>query len=158
MNEVKKPEIDIEKLGVNPFLSNLVIPVSAVTMAGQWKRDKDGIMLPVEVDLDRDDMCRVYVGSGRRKQMAGLSARAKDLLLWVIYETETGCDYLWVNYRRYMKENGVKSYNTYITAVRELVGHSFIQLTIVQHVYWINPHLFFNGSRINKFPDKVVRK
>lgn len=158
MNKTKKPEIDREKLGNNIFLTNLKIPVNKLTLHGQYKADKDGDILPVEIELERDMSVRVYIDSARRKQMVALSARGKDLLLWLVYELEGGKDYIWINKDRYMNECGVKSYNTYKEAVNELVRNSFIQATTVSRVYWINPHLFFNGSRINAFPDNVVRK
>lgn len=158
MNDTVKPTIEQDKLGINPFLSNLKIPVHAVKMAGQYKKDKDGILLPLEVDLESDSSCRVYVDASRRRQMITLSARSKDLLLWVIYETDAGKEWIWVNYKRYMSECNVSSYNTYKKAIRDLVGKNFIQMTIVQHVYWINPHLFFNGSRVNRFPENVIKK
>lgn len=158
MNKVKKPLIDREKLGDNIFLSNLKIPVNKLVMAGQYRSDKDGDILPVEIELERDVSVRLYVDSDRRKQMIKLSARAKDLLMWLLYELDTGKDYIWINKDRYMKECGVKAYNTYKDAINELILGHFIQPTTVGRVYWINPHLFFNGSRLNAFPQNIVRK
>lgn len=152
------PKIDVEKLGVNPFLVKLKVPVNKIVLSGQYKADKDGDLLPVEIELEREIVCKVYIDAARRGNMANLSARAKDLLLWVFYETEAGKEFIWINKTRYMTECRVKAYNTYKEAVRELVKWEFIQPTIYLHTYWINPNLFFNGSRVNKFPNNVVRK
>jgi hypothetical protein len=158
MKKTKKPNIEEEKLGMNPFLLNLKIPVNKIVLEGQYKVDKEGLILPLELELERDSSCRVYVDSVRRKQMVGLSPRGKDLLLWLIYEAENGRDWLWLNYRRYMDECNIKTYNTYKTAVNDVIINGFIQATVIQHVYWINPHFFFNGARATRFPKNVVRK
>ena len=154
----QKPIIEEDKLGKNPFLVNLRIPVNKMVLSGQYKADKEGLLLPVEIELEKEVTCKIYLDAVRRKQMVAMSPRAKDLLLWVLYETETGKDWIWINKTRYMAECGVKSYNTYKDAVRELVSNGFIQPTILLHVYWINPHLFFNGSRINSFPRNLDKK
>jgi hypothetical protein len=158
MKKGKKPVINPEKLGNNLFILNLRVPVNKVKIAGHYKPDSDGDLLPVEVEYEKDPLCKVFVDSARRKMMVCLSPRAKELLMWLIYETESGQDWIWINRSRYMEECGIKAYNTYRDAVRELHGKSFIQPTTVGGVYFINPHFFFNGSRIAKFPDKVVRK
>lgn len=158
MKKNKKPVIDESKLGNNLFLINLKIPVNKVVLSGQYKPDKDGDLLPVEVELEKDAICKVYVDANRRKMMVLLSARAKDLLLWLIYEVESGKDWLWINKDRYMAESNVKAYNTYKDARNELINNSFLQSTTIQNVYFINPHFFFNGSRVNNFPKNVVRK
>lgn len=158
MKKGRKPKFEESELGRNSFLLNLKIPVNKVKMHGQWEKDKDGIVLPLEVEVENEGSCRVYSGGGRRLEMVKLSARAKELYLWLIYEAEPTKDYLWINRVRYMEECRVKAYNTYRDAVRELHVKEFICPTAVTGVYWINPHYFFNGSRVNKFPDKIVKK
>lgn len=153
-----KPEITEEKLGDNPFLDTLKIPVARITMHGQYKSDADGLLLPVEVDMEKDSYCRVYTDSKRRLAMAGLTPRANDLLLWIIFEVENSSEVIWINKVRYMKERRIKAYNTYKDALTELLKSKFLLPSVIQNVYWINPHFFFNGSRINRFPKNVVRK
>lgn len=155
---VRKNAITKERLGKNPFLRKLEIKVNTVPKYGQYEKDKDGEYYTVQLELESDSYCRVYTDSERRLEMSVLSARAKDLLLWMIYETEAGCEWIWVNNKRYMRESSVKAYNTYKNALRELLMADFIQATVIQNAYWINPHYFFNGSRANAFPDKIVRK
>lgn len=162
--EIAVKEIDSDKLGLNPFIESLVIPVNKLLMTGQYKATKevaaDGkvIMLPVEVDIEADTHCKVYNDARRRKMMVLLSKPGKELFLWLIYEMESGKDYVWINKKRYMRENGIKAYNTYMAAIKDLMASGFIAKTIAGDVYWVNPSLFFHGSRKGKFPNNVVRK
>lgn len=150
--------IEEDRLGINPFLINLKVRVNKIEIPHQFKTDKEGLVLPVEIELEKEVICKIYLDAVRRRQMVRLTPRAKDLLMWVFYETETGKDYIWINKKRYMLECRVRAYNTYKDAVRELVSCGFMQPTILLHVYWINPNLFFNGSRIKSFPDNVVKR
>lgn len=158
MTKDNKPQVDEDKLGRNPFATNLKIVIRKVAMPGQFKADDEGVYLPVEAEMEVDPICKLYVTTALRREVNNLSPRAIDLLVWVCYSMEAGADWLRLNHKRYMVERRVKSYNTYKDAVRELVGNNFLQPTIYQGVYWINPIFFFNGSRINKYPKNVVRK
>lgn len=158
MKKAKKPEITAERLGTNTFLKSLVVKTHKVAMAGQFKKDKDGYVLPVEVPFESDESCRIFIDSDKRLKIAALTSRAKDLFMWLVYETEPGCQYVWINKPRYMSENGIKAYNTYKDAIRELHIKDFVAPTAIPSVYWINPALFFNGSRIKAFPENVVMK
>lgn len=158
MRANQKPVITKELLGKNLFLENLQIHVNKIVLQGKYISDGDGHILLAEQDFEKDTYSRVYNDSERRLKMMALSSRAKELLMFVIYETEIGLDHIWINRVRYMKENKVKAYNTYIEALKELIRQGYLAATAIHSVYWINPRLFFNGSRINAFPDKVVRK
>lgn len=57
-----------------------------------------------------------------------------------------------------MDENDVSSVNTYKGAVRELLLGGYLYLSVIKDVYWINPHYFFHGNRVNIFPQNIVRK
>lgn len=158
MNKEKKPEITEELMGLNPFVPNLRIPVNRVTFEKQFAKDKDGVWLPVQRDLEVDESCRVYLDKERRLNMISLSARAKDLLLWIIYESKNSSEWIWINKHRYMKEGGVSSINTYKSALKELIRTGYLLGSVIKDVYWINPKYFFNGNRVNKFTDNIVRK
>jgi hypothetical protein len=158
MTKEKKPEITDEKMGLNPFLPKLSIPVNKVTFKKQYARDKDGEWMPVEKELETESSCKVYLDKERRVSMTKLSARGKDLLLWIIYESENSSEWLWINKRRYMKEGNVTSINTYKSALVELIKAGYLLSSVIKDVYWINPRYFFNGNRVNKFPKNIVRK
>lgn len=162
--EVAVKNIDAERLGKNPFIESLSIPVNKVTMKGQFRATKeiavDGrpIVVPVEVEIESESYCKVFNDAKRRKVMVNISKPGKELFLWLIYELESGKDYVWLNKTRYLRENGIKSLNTYRAAVRDLILNGFMVQTVATDVYWINPALFFTGSRLRNFPQNVVRK
>lgn len=158
MNENRKPSISNTLMGVNPFSNNLKIEVNRVTFEKQFSRDKDGVWLPVEKELEIDKSCRIYINREKRLLVLCLSARAKDLLMWIIYETEVSCEWIWINKKRYMAEVGVSSVNTYKGALVELIKSGYILSSVVKDTFWINPALFFNGSRVAAFPNNVKVK
>ena len=159
MEEKKKrefrPKFNEELLGDNPFALKLQIQVNIKEFHDQYKKDKDGDWIPVFSELEADKACKVYVDSERRLRVNKLSPRSKELLMWLFYEVKSGQDYLWLNRVRYMDENNISSPNTYRTALNELITGGFITRTVVNAVYWINPSIFFNGSRIRKFPNSI---
>jgi hypothetical protein len=159
MNPDKKPTITPEIIGKNPFLGKLEIHVNRVVSKNKFKHDKkEDIWLPADDNWEAVSFTRVYADSDRRLQMVELTPRGKDLLLWLIYEAETNLDYLWINKRRYMKECSITSLNTYKSALNDLIKNGYILATVVANTYWLNPHHFFNGNRIKKFPDNVVER
>lgn len=159
MNKYKKPVIDEGKLGKNPFLALLKIRVFKNKTGDKYHHDdKENIWSNAEVEFEAENYCKVFCDAAKRLNMVELSPRAKDLLLWLIYEAENGKDYLWLNKVRYMEECRVGSINTYRSALNELIGVAFIIRTNHTDVFWINPSLFYNGNRIKKFPDNVELK
>ena len=150
-----KPLFNEDLLGENPFVRSLVVQVSQIEYKSQFKKDKDGDLLPVIGELEYEKICKVIVSPERRLKTNKLSPRAKELLLWLLYEADTNKDYLWINRVRYMNENNISSLTTYRSAVNELITNCFIVRSVVNAVYWINPDLFFNGNRINKFKDNI---
>lgn len=153
-----KPKFNEELLGDNPFSLQLQIPVNIKEFHNQYKKDKDGDLVPVFSELEADKACKVYIDSERRLRTNKLSPRAKELLMWLFYEVKAGQDYLWLNRVRYMSENNISSPNTYRSALNELITNGFITRTVVNAVYWINPSIFFNGSRIAKYPMRIIHK
>lgn len=159
MNGYKKSPVDEKKLGINPFLALLKIRVYKNKSDDKFKYDtKEDIWGRADVEFETESYCKVFSDAGKRLNMVGLSPRAKDLLLWLIYEAENGKDYLWLNKKRYMEECNIGSINTYRSALNELIGVAFIIRTNHTDYFWINPGLFFNGNRIRKFPDNLVVK
>jgi len=158
MKKIKKPEITEELMGENPFLNKLKIEVNKVTFNKQFAQDKDGVWLPVEKDLESDKSCKVYLSKEKRLKMVALSARAKDLLLWLIYETEGSCEWVWINKHRYMAESKVASINTYKSALVELIRGGYLLASVIKDTYWINPERFFAGNRVVTFQNNLIRK
>lgn len=154
MSKYTKPEIDETKLGINPFLNSLVIPVNKVKTEDRYRHDGEE-WYKGDFEYDASPFCRVFTDAARRLVMVGLTPRGKDLLLWLVYELKKGKDWVWINKERYMEEGKVASMNTYRAAINELITKGFMVKTVTADTYWINPHYFFNGNRIKAFPDNV---
>lgn len=159
MSKYIKPEVNELELGLNPFLTSLVVPVNRVVgkNGDAFKQDGDN-WYKGDFEFDADVYCKVFSDSKRRLKMVLLTPRGKDLLLWLIYEADKGKDWLWLNKDRYMEENNISSMNTYRGAVNDLIKNGYMTKTIVTDVYWLNPMFFFNGNRIKAFPDNVKVK
>ena len=164
MNKYKdKPEINEEDLGKNPFLNSLHVDVNSIKSDSKYQvynkaMGEDAIFELANFEFEATPYCKVYADSSRRLDMVALSPRSKDLLMWVMYEAKKNKDWLWVNKKRYMEESKVGSINTYKAALNELIKCGFITKTVIMDTFWLNPHYFFNGNRITKFPDNVKRK
>lgn len=131
MNKYIKPKIDEKKLGNNPLIaSDFVVVINKVTN-GSMKPDKETeIMLPVEYEMEKENITKLYTKPENRLIISALSPGAKSLFIWLAYEVDCGKDYLWVNYRRYMEENYISSVNTYKSAIAELCRYSMMYPTL----------------------------
>ena len=157
MERELKPDIQEEKLGGNPFIRNLKIGVNKLRSGDRYK-EIDGVWMKAEAELEATPFCRVYSDAERRLSMVELTPRGKDLLLWIMYELELNKDYVWIPKKRYMRESRISAVNTYKAALNELIRANYIVATVVSNVYWINPHYFFNGNRVKKYPNNVQVK
>lgn len=149
-----KPKVSKDDLGVNPFSVSLVIPCVKYTEKNKRKFD-EGIVLPSDVVYDKSEKTNVYTSMNHRLLIAGLTSPAQRLFLWLMQEIKPGKDYVIVNVERYMTENSIKSINTYSTGRKELQVNGVICSATVPTVFWINPAIFFNGSRIKAFPNNI---
>lgn len=158
-----KKHVTDDMVGLNPFTVGLKIPVNILVSDKYWEKDYvegNPVVVPADLELERTPYCKLYIDAKRRKKVGELSARGKDLLTFIMYEVETGKDYVWINKGLYMKENKVASLTTYKSALKELISNGFLSGTVFASNGWyfINPDLFFNGSRVKKFPNNVVKK
>lgn len=144
-----------EKLGLNPLITNLRIEVAKRTDYSKLTYVDDAF-LPVELEMERGKIVKVYASAKNREVVACLNAAAQRLMFWVAFELKPGKDYIQLNKDRFMKENAITSVNTYKSAFATLVRSNILALTVEKNVFWINPEYFFCGSRINKYPDRVV--
>jgi hypothetical protein len=157
MQKYKSPTIDVTKFVVNPFSYTLEIPVVKMDDTSKFVKQSDGELYFAENTFEYEKSIKVYVSSTRRKVINQLSPNASKLLHWVEQELDYNKDYFWLNKARYMDETGV-AYNTYKKSVGELQQYGFISLSVVTDVFWINPHFFFFGNRIGKYPKSVKIK
>lgn len=162
---VFKPKIDESKLVNNPFTNELLIPVRSFKTKSEYlsaEEVKAGLVTKIhkleeEHILEQEEFTKVYNKSAFRLHIFERTEKARSLFLWLVYEVDSGKDYLWINKERYMSEASV-SINTYKAALEELCLNKIITPTIYSEYYWINPTFFFNGNRINKFPNNLIIK
>jgi hypothetical protein len=153
-----KPEITEEKLGFNPFVAALKIPVHTAISKGLYHAE-DGILEPQEIEYDSTPSAKIYISSERRKITAGLSYRPLQLWHWVLQTIEAGHDYIWINRARAMDECRMKSVRTFADAIKELCRYGFLSPCVnIKGVYFINPEMGFRGSRVKKYPENLVYK
>ena len=147
--------MDRSEMGLNPFEASLRVPTSRVVMRGQYRRDGED-MVESAVVMDRQPKVSVFISSDLRKCAMNLSPSCLRLLVWIMYETEYGLDYVWINHKRFLSESGM-SPSTYRDAVSLLCRYAYIYPVVgYQDVYWVNPSVMFNGSRVSSFPSRVV--
>jgi len=156
MNKYTKPKIDETKLTRNPLVaSDFTIFINKIKDKSAFIKDEDGIWLPKEVDVEKENITKLYTKAENRLLIAHLTPKARSLYIWLAYEIECGKDYLWLNQKRYMEEFK-ESLNTFKAAREELCEFLVIYPTLEKEYYWINPRLFFCGSRIAKYSKDVV--
>lgn len=159
--KLKKLVRDGQDLDPSEFLVNPLVGVDfKILVSKVWDgksfKEIGGDMLASYVELEADKFTKVYGNTEYRQLVSLLSSGAKSLYLWLLYEAESGRDWIWINKKRYMKENLVSSLNTYKKAIEELGKVAIINKHHkYRDVYWLNPRLFFNGNRAKKFPKNV---
>lgn len=157
--EAKKPDFDKLNVGINPFIQGLSI---AVTKRKNEVFDKDGKFSIVDNDIEATAYTKVFMVEAAKYQVDILPIRSKELYLHLMHSIRAGTDYIWIDKAAYMKSMGIKSINTYKTAVNGLCECLYIAPHYNQakfkDTYWINPHFFFKGSRINKYPENLLLK
>jgi hypothetical protein len=152
----KRPDIDKTQMVNNPLTqTNFRILVDRRTAENSFKVHKDGTKLPLEIEMERERYVKLFNNPDARKSFGLLTGKARSLLMFIMFELDPGQDYLWINKDRYKKEYLVHDDRTYGAAILELVRYLFIQPSVYPDTYWINPRLFFCGSRINKYPNAV---
>lgn len=157
MNKKRKITVDSTKLGYNPLANEFVIDVTKVIDDKAFIPDKDGVAVPVSSLLEKTKATKVYYSAGAKDAMYNLSAVAKCMYLFLIYNVKPNQDWIQIDPEWYMKKNNVNSINTYKKAVTELCRYLFIARSeVYKNVFWINPKLFFNGNRVRKYKEKVI--
>jgi len=158
MGKILRPEIDEKAMGINPFVSSLVVRAFAVR-SGYVPDEEEGLMVDNYIQMESDTFAKVFDSADNRLVMAGLSFRALQVWNWVLFTLEPGKDYVWINQDRLMDECRVKSVKTFRGAITELMRYGYLAACAgVKSVYWINPSIGFKGSRVKKFPGCVVTR
>lgn len=148
---------------VNPFTVNdFVVSVSKRSGKSYVKTNEKGedgkpIMIQHSFLQETEPYTRFYINAAHRQIMANLSASAKCLLLWMIYEVESGKDWCWFNRNTFIKDHGYSDDRTYRNAVEDLMRCGIITMVGMglKDVFWINPRFFFRGDRKSKYKNNI---
>lgn len=116
----------------------------------------DGAYLMKEFYFEVTPMTKIFKTPLHRRLIGLLSDNAKCLLYWIFFEIQPNEDFVLINKTRYLKENNIKSLNTYKKAINELHAELVICPSPVKDVYFINPRLFFCGNRVKTYPNAVI--
>ena len=138
----------------NPLTQNLKIIVNKLEDKKTFE-NFNGILLHKQYYFERQRYTKIYIDPSNRKIIAMLSNNAIRLFYWLSFEIENNKDYIKINKCRYLKENNIKSVNTYKKALTELQINLIICASPVKDVYFINPAIFFNGNRIKQYPNNI---
>jgi hypothetical protein len=104
-------------------------------------------------DLDpTKEYVKVFVSRENRLMFASLSPRSVHLFFWVALSCIKDCDLVYIDRHKYMEESGVSRQETYMDAIKQLIEARIIaKAPKGVDLYFINPHVFFRGNRLNKY-------
>lgn len=161
-NRFTKPEFEPNNLGKNNFVHNsFIIPFAklrtkAVIEEGK-KEDGSPNFVRYKPEVEYLNYVKVFNLEVSTSEVISLGLRAKELLLYVIYNLRIAQDFVVIDRKLYMELHKIKTEPTYLGAVKELVKLGFIAPTAdIRDVFWINPFYFFSGSRLKKFPGNKI--
>jgi hypothetical protein len=155
-------DFDGSLLKKNPFTENFSFPVFEKKSTQQLFEGHEGeMMTQTEYEVKKSMLievqryAKVFDNKISRERLEKTSDRARTLWLYIVYGIRSGEDFIIVNQKNLLERWGL-AYHSYRRAVSDLVDAGVIQYTNYSNVYWINPAVFFKGSRIRKYPDCVV--
>lgn len=150
-NQLKNSEL----LKINPLVNhNFKIYVNKLTDKKTYSTT-DGILLHKQYYFEIQPFTKIVKTPENRILIAGLTNAALKLFNWIQFEIITNQDFILINPDRCKTENKFKSNKTYYNALTELKKKEIIAPAQIKHVYFINPRLFFSGSRVKKYPQSV---
>jgi hypothetical protein len=163
-NELVSNIVQSRKKGVkvyrdNPFWepTEVKIGTKMLRVAGGRHISDDGESVEVSgihmiKKVDKDEFVKLYTKN--MKVFFDLKPTSQKLLQAVLFlvQKNPNLDSIhlpWFDVTRYMQENELKmSKGSFHNAMREMLAKGFLAEAESPNIYWINPHLFFNGDRM----------
>lgn len=149
----KLEEVDVSTLVVSPFVG--LLRFSATRFSGNQYKLDDGVMMPVDYMVEKQESCKLYRDLDINQMLMGLSYRALQLFNWVALMIKKDSDWIQINEDLFCKRTNITSRKTYVKAVEELLMYQILIGTHYKTVYWVNPNYLFNGDRLKKYPKNV---
>ena len=118
--------------------------------------DLKGVML-----LEGQEYTKLFVGIETRALISSLSPRGSHLLLWLMLKVIRRHDLIWIDRKQYMLDSGISRSETCMSAIVDLVfSRVLVKAPQYSGLYFINPHIFFKGNRLQKYksylsPDNI---
>lgn len=103
------------------------------------------------VSYDRGEFRKVYVDS--IAAFFDLSKPALKVFGFILAEMPTDTDSIFLNVKKCKEATGYASTKTINTGLSELMENKFIARGFQNHMYYINPTVFFNGNRVTFLND-----
>jgi len=103
------------------------------------------------VSYDKGEFRKVYVDS--IAAFFDLSRPALKVFGFIISEIKTDTDLVFLNVKRCKEATGYASTKAINTGLSELMDNKFIARGSQNHMYYINPTIFFNGNRVTFLND-----
>jgi hypothetical protein len=161
---MSKKTPDSLKTAVNPFLEELVIPI---VILSKYENRVDPSSIKVEGNTVvstgfSDTVKRSYVqekdrkvtlyfennGVDLRSVFSRLSKEGRTLFDYILfYCLREDKLYCYIDYQEFMQVYNIASRTTVLNCKKNLIDNGFIAATSVKNWYWINPRLFFRGTR-----------
>lgn len=156
MKEKNKPDLSKESLGINPFSEWLEVLVTKRLKSTINKFGEEDFK---EIEFEATPYTKIFGVECARKQVCELPIRSKEMYLDMIHAVISGQDALWIDRDDYMSRMNITSINTYKAAIVGLTKNAYIaKHDTLKDVFWINPKYFFRGSRLNKYPKRIIVK
>ena len=149
------PEIKEDELGPNPFVQGLEVWINKKYKPIINKFGNEDVL---ETKLEKIPYTKLYDSPlpDQCTPADKLPIRSKELYLHILHHLKPAKDWIWIDRVKYMESMGITSVNTFRGAVIHLAAGGYVSIhPLIQDLLWINPHFFFKGSRVNKYPDKV---
>ena len=146
---------DFNKHKLNPFLHEGV-----VTKGNKYTRMKrvyslvnefgemvsDDAVVSIRKAVDKALFVKLF--TSQMQEMFKLEDRELKVYMWIMTKVKYNTDYFYMDKESCMKELGYTSDNTLRYAIIGLIDKKFIARSSLQHIYFINPAVAFNGDRM----------
>jgi hypothetical protein len=136
----------------NPFLTSLSIPCYYSSF-NKGKDDKS-IQKSVTFTLRESSPYTSVYHEYLLPVMKLLTGSGPSIVFYIISKLGQSSEKIELNPIKVCEACDI-SYATYKRGLEQLKGLSIIVKANRKNIYWINPNLFFRGSRINAFPNNL---
>ena len=117
---------------------------------------EDMVEIEGKMILESQEYARLFMSFENRNLLSSLSPRGTHLLFWLMNKVVKGHDLILIDRHQYMKDSNISRQETYMNAVADLVMAKVLnKAPRFTDLYFINPHIFFKGSRLMKYKSEL---